>query len=86
MVEFFCWSAVVGLVAAFALALAQKWGWIEWAQVHAPNEFIHKLVSCKFCCTWWVSVGISLTLWIATGHWWFIIIPVCSTMIGRNLW
>ena len=39
MSEFICWVAVVALIAAFALSLADKWGIIEYLQVHAPNYF-----------------------------------------------
>lgn len=77
---------VVALAAAFLLALAQKWGWIEWLQVHAPTEWLNKLFSCKFCCSWWVCVAISLTLLVLTGQWPFAVVPVCSTMIARLLW
>lgn len=86
MVDFFCWIAIVALAAAFFLSLAAKWGWIEWLQVHAPNDFLHKLFSCKFCCSFWVGLGISLTLCIATGQWVLLSIPIFSTLISRELW
>lgn len=86
IVAFVCYVAVVALSAAFLLGLASKWGWIEWLQVHAPNEFLYKLFSCKFCCSWWVSVIISLTLCVTTGNWWLLLTPVCSTVIARELW
>lgn len=86
MVDFICWIAVVALAAAFFLSLAAKWGWIEWLQVHAPNDFLHKLFSCKFCCSFWVGLVISLTLCIATGQWVLLSIPIFSTLISRELW
>ena len=86
IVEFVCWIAAVSCAAAFLLGLALKWGWIEWLQIHAPNDFLHKLFSCKFCCSWWVSVAISLTLCVATGQWILAAVPVCSTVITRELW
>lgn len=86
IIEFVCWIAVVALAAAFLLGLAAKWHWLEWLQVHAPNEFIWRLFNCKFCCSWWVSVLISLTLCVATGQWWLLAVPVCSTVIARELW
>ncbi len=86
IIEFACWVAVVALAAAFLLSLATKWKWIEWLQVHAPNDFLYELFSCKFCCSWWVSVIISLTLSIATGEWLLMAVPVCSTVIARELW
>ena len=81
----FC-GVFVALVSAFMILLAAKLGIIEWLQVHAPTEFLYKLFSCKFCCSWWVSVGISLILSIATGHWYLLAIPFCSTVITRGLW
>ena len=86
IVAFVCYAVAVALSAAFLLGLAHKWGWIEWLQVHAPNDFLYKLFSCKFCCSWWVSVVISLTLCVTTGDWWLLLAPVCSTVIARELW
>lgn len=86
VIEFICWVAVIALSAAFLLALATKWGWIEWLQVHAPTEWLNKLFSCKFCCSFHVSMIISLTLCVATGLWWLLAVPICSTVIARELW
>lgn len=86
VIEFACWTGVVALAAAFFLSLAVKWGWLEWAQIHAPNEFLEKLLNCKFCCSWWTGVIISLTLCVMTGHWYLIAVPICSTLITRELW
>lgn len=86
IVDFLCWVAVVAFAAAFLLGLAVKWHWLEWLQVHAPNDFFGKLFNCKFCCSWWVSVAISLTLCLATGQWVLLAVPVCSTVITRELW
>lgn len=82
---FVCWVAVVALAAAFVLSLAVKWGWLEWLQVHAPNDFVHALLTCKFCTSWWLSVLMCIGPAIA-GPWWLILVPVCSTIITRELW
>lgn len=76
------WSIVVGLATAWLLILAGKWGIREWLQVHAPNDFLNKLFSCDFCCSWWVGVGFSLTLLLATGQAYMLGIPFCSTIIS----
>ncbi len=86
IMEFVCWVAVVALVAAFVLGLAVKWGWLEWLQVHAPNDFFAKLLNCKFCCSFWVGLIISLTLLAVTAHWSLLAVPFCSTIITRELW
>ena len=83
---FVFWFVTVAFAAAFLLGLANKWGWIEWLQVHAPNAFFEKLFNCKFCCSWWVSVLISLTLCVVTGQVSLLAIPICSTIITRELW
>lgn len=86
MIDFVCWIAVVSLAAAFFLSLLSKWKVIEWLQVHAPSEFLYKLFSCKFCVSWWTCVIISLTLCVATGWFALMAVPICSTIITRELW
>ena len=49
MLAFVCWIVVIALAASFVMSLAVKWGILEWLQVHAPNDFLYKLFSCKFC-------------------------------------
>lgn len=86
IVDFLCWVAVVALAAAFLLGLSVKWHWLEWLQTHAPNDFFNKLFNCKFCCSFHVSMIISLTLSLVTGQWVLLAVPVCSTIIARELW
>lgn len=86
MLNFVCWSLVIAAFAAFGLALAQKWGWIEWAQVHAPSDFLYKLVSCHFCTTWWTCVFICFIATLASGQWWILAAAPVATMIGIRLW
>lgn len=86
IIEFACWMAVIALAAAFLLSLSVKWKWLEWLQVHALNAFLHELFSCKFCCSWWMCVIISIILCVATGQWILLAAPVCSTLIARELW
>lgn len=81
-----CWMAVVSYLAAFLLNLAVKWGIMEWLQVHAPNAFFEKMFNCKFCCSFHTAMIISLILCLATGHWYLLAIPFCSTVITRELW
>lgn len=86
MVTFFCWVAVVGLAAAFVLALFAKWGWIEWAQVHAPNDFMYKLLTCHFCSSWWACLGVSLVAFAFTEYLPLLAVPFLATMITVRLW
>lgn len=84
--EFICWCAVVIVAAAFLLSLCKKIGWLEWLQVHAPNAFFEKLFNCKFCCSFWASVIISLILCVITGQWVLLAAPICTTISVRELW
>lgn len=81
-----CWVAFVTMAASFLLSLAIKWGILEWLQVHAPNDFLYNLTMCKFCCSWWMSVALSLSLLLVTGEWLFLAVPFCSTVIAKYLW
>ena len=85
IVEFVCWVAAVGLAASWLLALAKKWGWLEWLQVHAPTDWLNELLRCPFCCSWWACVILSLIL-LPVGGWKMLLVPVCATMIARRLW
>ena len=79
IVDFACWVAVVALVSAFLLSLAVKWGWLEWMQVHAPNEVLERLLGCKFCVSWWMCVAVSSAAWAVTGYAAFAGVPFCAT-------
>ena len=78
--------AIVALTVGFIMSVAVKWGWLEWAQVHAPNAFFEKLLGCKFCVSFWMSVIASLIGWAVGGMWWMIFVPFCSSVIARELW
>ena len=86
IVDFACWVAVVALVSAFLLSLAVKWGWLEWMQVHAPNGVLERLLGCKFCVSFWTGAALSLALAAVTGEWLLLAVPVCSTLLTRELW
>lgn len=86
IVDFVCWVVVIALAAAFALALANKWGWIERMQVHTRWDFLYKLLSCHFCTTWWICVLVALGAVAITGHWTLLLAPPCSTLIALRLW
>lgn len=92
IINFICWVAVVALLAAWIITLADKWQIREWLQVHADaivnkmlprydGDFFNRLFTCNFCCGWWVAVIISLTLLVVTGEWSMLAVPFCSTII-----
>lgn len=77
---------IVALTVGFVMSLAVKWHLLEWLQVHAPNAFFEKLLGCKFCISFWMSVIVSLIGWAIGGMYYMIFVPFCSTVIARELW
>lgn len=86
IIEFVAWVVAVATSTAFVLGLLVKWHILDWLQLHAPNDLVNELLRCKFCCSFHVSVIISLTLLVATGYWPILLAPVCATVIARELW
>ena len=86
MIQFAGNIIAVTLLAAFVLSLLNKWRILEWLQIHSPNEFLHKLFMCKFCCSWWVGVLVSAIWAVASGQYELFAIPFFSTVITKELW
>ena len=80
VIEFVCFVALVAMAVKFAITLAEKWGILEWLQLHAPNEFLHKLFSCNFCQSFWLGLCLSLLLAIFV-DWRLIFIPIFSSSL-----
>lgn len=77
MLEFIAYVIFVSLVVKFLRTIAEKWGWLEWAQVNAPNDLIEQLLHCPFCQSFWLGLLVSLFLAIFV-HWYLIFIPFLS--------
>lgn len=86
MVDFLSIVLLMAAGAAFILTLAEKWGWREWLMVHAPNEFLYRLFLCKFCCTWWVLVLLTICVVIIVRDAALLAVPVFATPIALRLW
>lgn len=86
MVDFLSIVLLMAAGAAFILTLFEKWGWREWLMVHAPNEFLYRLFLCKFCCTWWVLVFMTLCVVIIVRDAALLAVPVFATPIAVRLW
>lgn len=84
--EYFFLGLAVALAASFLLSLCEKWGWVEWLQVHAPNECLHELFSCKFCMSFWMCFLLSIVAAAVAGAWGLLLTPVVFTTIIRRLW
>lgn len=77
---------IIATLAAFLLALAEKWGIIEWLQLHAPSDFLHRLFSCPFCLSWWTCLALSVVAFALSGDYVALTTAPCATMITRSLW
>ena len=80
MIDFVCWVFLVALLVMFLRTLAIKWGILEYLQVNAPNEFLHKLFTCDFCQSFHLALFICIFLAIFV-HWWLIFIPIFSSVL-----
>lgn len=78
--------AILALGAAFVLALLSKWGIVERMQLHAPSAFLHQLVSCHLCLTWWTAVLLGAVLAVCTMDWLAVLAIPLSVPIGMRLW
>lgn len=83
--EILKWVVAVALASAFCLALARKWGWLEWAQVHSDG-FLHKLLSCNFCLSFWAGVVLSVVAAAVTRNPWLLLCAPLSVPITVRLW
>lgn len=78
MIEFAVAVALVALAVKFLRTLAEKWGILEWLQVHAPNEFLHKLFTCSFCQSFWLGLAICVVLVVFGAPLYWLSIPIFS--------
>lgn len=75
---------IISLLAGFVIMLLRKWGVVEWVQVHG-NDFFSKMFSCDFCLSWWVSLTISVIVFLVTRDALVLSAPFGSTMLTRIL-
>lgn len=73
---------LIALAATFVIILIEKWGGVEWLQVHG-NNLVAQMASCDFCLSWWVCV-ILTAAWVAfTGDYTMAVAPFFATPITR---
>ena len=77
-------GVVVGIIAAFFITLAKKWGIVEQVQMKG-NEFLSQMAHCDFCLSWWTCCVLTLLYVLATGNVDMIYMPFIGTMISRYL-
>lgn len=81
MIDFVCWIVFVSLIVSFLRTLAIKWGILDWLQLNAPNDFLHKLFSCEFCQSFWLGMLVCFIISIVTADWGAMFIPFFSCNI-----
>lgn len=75
----------VALLAAFAILLMRKVGFVEWMQVHAPAP-IDELFRCTFCTSWWLCLLLCcIPAWLGFGLLQCVAIAMMATPITRYL-
>lgn len=74
--------AIISGLSAFILILMQKWGIIEWLQVHGW-EYISRAANCDFCLSWWVSLVVALAYAETVDDWLLLWLVFPSTIICR---
>lgn len=86
MENFFIFIIIIALASAFVLTLARKWGWLEWMQVHAPSEFLHRLFGCPFCVSFWTCLFVSFVAFIVTKDFAALGVSPLSAVLCVRLW
>lgn len=77
-------TLLVAFAAAFVLLLLQKWGVIEYVQVHGNDSF-SEMFRCNFCLSWWTGCFFAVLFAIMLGDGYFLLIPVFSTALTRKM-
>lgn len=85
MIEFSVVVALVALGASWVICLGYKWGIIEYWQTMTRFEIINKMLNCHFCLSWWVCVVLSLAAVVLLDDLVYIIVPIFSTNITKNI-
>ena len=86
MAWFIGWIVITALATAFVLFLCKKWGWLEWAQVHAPSDFLNNLLRCQFCTSFWTAWLLVIPAVLITEDLWLLAVPPLATIIACRLW
>lgn len=78
---------VVVLIATFIRVVMQKWGILEWLEVHSP-ALIAKMLSCSFCSAFWLATLFGLFLAIGSAGnvdypWFYLLLGVTVAPIAR---
>ncbi|MBA9078322.1 hypothetical protein [Rufibacter quisquiliarum] len=76
-------AIVVSTVAATLILCMEKWGWLEWWDVHHSHRFGR---ACHFCLGFWLCLAMCLAFITYTGAtWWLLISAFMGASITRQL-
>ena len=74
----------ISSLSAFLLNLLNKWGFIEWVQVHG-NIFFAKMFSCWFCLSFWSNTLVCILFAIVLRDWRYLLFPFITTILTKKL-
>ena len=82
MTQFICIVFLVALMASFLVLLLNKWGVVEWLQVHG-DEWVSKMANCTFCLSFWVCFLLAVMVAVGTDNMLFLAVPFFACPITR---
>lgn len=82
--ELFLATVLTGCFTSWVVLLLKKWGIRNWVMTHG-NDFFYKLADCDYCLNWWLSWAVTVPVVLESCHWWLLLVPFCSTTVGRKL-
>lgn len=86
-VEYASLAVLLAGLTAWMLGVAGKTGALEWAQMHAPCDLIYKMLTCRFCTTFWTGMLLALAFFVVLGFRpELLALPFFSTQFAKNLW
>ena len=81
--ELFEYVFVLSAATACAYIVLEKWGAIDWLQVHAP-AFIPS--ECVFCLMFWFSFITTIPVMIFTPDISYLVAPFCAAPISKAIY
>lgn len=85
MIDLFAIVAIVflmSLLVRFIITVLEKFGILGWLQSRA-NPFFHKLLTCPFCRSFWLSLILCIIGYAIVGYWPLFIVPIFVAPIGE---
>jgi len=84
MMGILTYIVIISAVCAFILNLANKWGAVEYLQIHG-SDLIAKMANCWFCLSWWTNLVVCIIFAIALMDTSFLLYPFITTIFTKKL-